>query len=91
MRAGSAVEKDAISRILWLNLRLNRDNKLVYLWNEPFKSLVQYAQFAYGGDKAKTFEPLESVVEWLFENPLPGWSLQLKEASEVKVEQSWRY
>lgn len=50
MRAGSAVEKDVLSRILWLNLRLNRDNTLVYLWNEPFKSLLQYHNFASGGD-----------------------------------------
>jgi len=45
----------------------------------------------FGGDKAKAFETLGAVVEWLISNPLLGWNLQLKEASEVKTEQKWRY
>jgi len=44
-----------------------------------------------GGDKAKSFEPLVGVVEWLISNPEPDWSKQLREAAQVQPEQSWRY
>jgi len=44
-----------------------------------------------GGDKAKTFEPLSLIIEWLIADPNPNWNLQLKEASKVDVKQSWRY
>ena len=41
MRAGSAVEKDRIARILFLNLRINDKNDLSVIWKEPFDSLVK--------------------------------------------------
>jgi hypothetical protein len=44
-----------------------------------------------GGDKAKAFEPLADVVDWLIANPNPDWLSQLKEASKVSIEQTWRY
>ena len=41
MRAGSAVEKDRIASILFLNLRINNENGLSVIWKEPFDSLVK--------------------------------------------------
>ncbi len=40
IRAGSAVEKDAMCRILFLNLRVDNEKVTNYLWREPFRSLV---------------------------------------------------
>ncbi len=40
IRAGSAVEKDAMCRILFLNLRVDNEKVTSYLWREPFRSLV---------------------------------------------------
>jgi hypothetical protein len=40
IRAGTAVEKDAVCRILFLNLRVDDEKVTSYLWREPFRSLV---------------------------------------------------
>ncbi|HEV2412264.1 MAG TPA: recombinase family protein [Candidatus Saccharimonadales bacterium] len=51
MKAGSAVEKDALCRILFLNLRVDNEKIVEYLWNEPFASLVKVTELATGGDE----------------------------------------
>ncbi len=48
MRAGSAVEKDRIARILFLNLRINDKNGLSVIWKEPFDSLVKAIEMSSG-------------------------------------------
>ncbi len=48
MRAGSAVEKDRIAKILFLNLRINDKNDLSVIWREPFDSLVKAIEMSSG-------------------------------------------
>lgn len=49
MKAGSAVEKDALCRILFLNLRVDNEKVASYLWNEPFASIVKATELSSGG------------------------------------------
>lgn len=49
MRAGSAVEKDVLCRILFLNLRVDNEKVASYLWREPFASLVKATEIFSGG------------------------------------------
>lgn len=51
MRNGSAVEKDRLARILFLNLRLDNENGLSYIWREPFASLIKATEIPFGADK----------------------------------------
>jgi predicted RNase H-like nuclease (RuvC/YqgF family) len=48
MRAGSAVEKDRIARILFLNLHINSEMTLSVIWKEPFASLVKAIEIPLG-------------------------------------------
>lgn len=48
MRAGSAVEKDRIARILFLNLSLDNEKRLSVIWKEPFASLVKAIEMSSG-------------------------------------------
>jgi ACT domain-containing protein len=49
MKAGSAVEKDALCRILFLNVRVDDEKVVEYLWKEPFNELVNMAKINSGG------------------------------------------
>lgn len=49
MKAGSAVEKDVLCRILFLNLRVDNEKVTSYIWKEPFASLVKLNELSYGG------------------------------------------
>ncbi len=49
MRAGSAAEKDALCRILFLNLRVDNEKVVDYLWKEPFDTLVKSSEIYSGG------------------------------------------
>ena len=49
MRAGSAAEKDALCRILFLNLRVDNEKVAAYLWREPFSTLVKANEIQDGG------------------------------------------
>lgn len=49
MRAGSAVEKDILCRILFLNLRVDNKKVVDYLWNEPFATMVKMGELQDGG------------------------------------------
>ena len=52
MKAGSAVEKDTLARILFLNLRVDNEKIVDYQWKEPFAGLVKSIEFSYGrGDR----------------------------------------
>lgn len=51
MRAGSAVEKDRIARILFLNLSVNNEKRLSVIWKEPFASLVKAIEMSSGADE----------------------------------------
>lgn len=51
MRAGSAVEKDRIARILFLNLAINNEKGLSVIWKEPFASLVKAIEMSSGTDE----------------------------------------
>lgn len=48
MRAGSAVEKDRVARILFLNLTLDNEKRLSVIWKEPFASLVRAIEMSSG-------------------------------------------
>jgi ACT domain-containing protein len=49
MKAGSAVEKDILCRILFLNLRIDNEKVVDYLWNEPFASMIKLGEIQVGG------------------------------------------
>lgn len=49
MKAGSAVEKDVLCRILFLNLRVDNEKVAFYLWREPFVTLVKATEIQSGG------------------------------------------
>jgi site-specific DNA recombinase len=51
MRAGSAVEKDRVARILFLNFHINDKNDLSVIWREPFDSLVKAIEMSSGADE----------------------------------------
>ena len=51
MRAGSAVEKDILARILFLNVHLDNDNRPIYLRKEPFKTLLESKKVFFGAVK----------------------------------------
>lgn len=44
MKAGTAIEKDRVCRILFLNLRVDNEKVTSYLWREPFRSLVTFIE-----------------------------------------------
>lgn len=48
MRAGSAVEKDRVARILFLNLSIDNEKALSIIWREPFASLVKAIEISSG-------------------------------------------
>ena len=41
MRAGTSVEKDILARTLLLNIEIDNKKEPVFLWNEPFKTLLE--------------------------------------------------
>lgn len=41
MRAGTSVEKDFLARTLLLNIEIDNKKEPVFLWNEPFKTLIE--------------------------------------------------
>jgi DNA invertase Pin-like site-specific DNA recombinase len=49
MKAGSSVEKDVLCRILFLNLRVDNEKVVDYLWNEPFASMIKLGEIQVGG------------------------------------------
>ena len=49
MRAGSAVEKDLLCRNLFLNLHVDNEKVVNYIWREPYASLVKTFEFKSGG------------------------------------------
>ncbi len=51
IRAGSAIEKDRVCRILFLNLRVDNEKVTSYLWREPFRSLVTFIEKSAGADE----------------------------------------
>jgi DNA invertase Pin-like site-specific DNA recombinase/ACT domain-containing protein len=51
MRAGSAVEKDRLARILFLNLTLDNEKRLSVIWKEPFANLVKAIEMSSGADE----------------------------------------
>ncbi|HUD20882.1 MAG TPA: recombinase family protein [Candidatus Saccharimonadales bacterium] len=46
VKAGSAVEKDALARILLLNLYVDSEKVVKYTWREPFASLIKSIEFS---------------------------------------------
>lgn len=51
MRAGNAIEKDRLARILFLNLRIDNKNALSVIWREPFASLIKAIEMSPGTDE----------------------------------------
>lgn len=48
MRAGSAVEKDILARILLLNISLDNKNAPSFIWKEPFATLLKSKKILSG-------------------------------------------
>lgn len=68
MRAGSAVEKDRVARILFLNLTVDNEKRVFPIWKEPFASLVKAIEMSSGAKEASLLERLCSIAEWIFEH-----------------------
>lgn len=51
MKAGTAVEKDILARILLLNIHLDDERAPSYLWKEPFATLLQSKKIQLGADE----------------------------------------
>lgn len=49
MRSGTAVEKDRLCRILFLNFAVDNEKIASYHWNEPFDSFVKMHEIQVGG------------------------------------------
>lgn len=49
MRAGSAIEKDRLFRILFLNVHVDNEKVANYLWREPFATMVKLNELQVGG------------------------------------------
>ncbi len=49
MRAGSAMEKDVLCRILFLNLAVDNEKVAPYHWREPFATLIRATEIVDGG------------------------------------------
>ena len=91
MRAGSAVEKDALCRILFLNLHVDNEKVASYLWREPFATMVKMGELQAGGDEANILELLSSVAEWFIEREAPNWTLKELATSCSDAVQGYRY
>lgn len=91
IRAGSAIEKDRICRILFLNLRVDNEKVVNYQWREPFASLVKVIENTAGGTEDKTLEPLNSIAEWLMDNPGIAWLDELSAAGATPYVQTYSY
>lgn len=48
MRAGTAVEKDMLARILLLNISLDNKNAPSFIWKEPFATLLKSKKILFG-------------------------------------------
>lgn len=48
MKVGSAAQKDTLCRILFLNLQVNNEKVINYIWREPFASLVKATEISSG-------------------------------------------
>jgi hypothetical protein len=51
MRAGTAVEKDMLARILLLNISLYNKNAPSFIWKEPFATLLNSKKIILGADE----------------------------------------
>lgn len=51
MRAGTAVEKDILARILLLNISLDNKNAPSFIWKEPFAALLKSKKILFGADE----------------------------------------
>ncbi len=90
MRAGSAIEKDRVARILFLNLSIDNEKRLSPIWKEPFASLVKAIEMSSGAAEASQLEPFESISDWLLSSPDIDWALQLREASRSRFVQQYQ-
>ena len=50
MRAGTPAQKDDLCRILFLNLVLDKEKGVTFLWKEPFSTLANSRSVKNGGD-----------------------------------------
>lgn len=51
MKAGNAIEKDRLARILFLNLTVDNEKGLSIIWKEPFADLVEAIEISSGTDE----------------------------------------
>jgi DNA invertase Pin-like site-specific DNA recombinase len=58
MEAGSAIGKDALARILFLNLRVDNEKVVDFIWREPFASFVQAVELSSGRQSDTAVEPI---------------------------------
>lgn len=45
---GTLAEQDNLARILLLNIQINHKNKPIFLWKEPFSSLLKMKNVQFG-------------------------------------------
>lgn len=62
MKAGSAAEKDALARILFLNVRVNNEKVADFIWREPFATRVKSLEIPPGRVGAIKVEQLDELL-----------------------------
>ncbi len=92
MKAGSAVEKDTLCRILLLNVAVDNEKVAFYKWREPFASLMEATTISSGRASATTFErSMVELVEWFIAHPDIGWRRQMRDAAALRQAAGYRY
>jgi len=77
MKAGSAIEKDALCRILFLNVRVNNEKVVSYLWREPFATLVKSVENSLGREITSALELYSTIFDNI--KPIESANIELAE------------
>lgn len=92
MKAGSAVEKDALCRILFLNLHVDNEKVVSYLWREPFATMIKMGELQDGGAEAMNFERnMAALAEWLLNNPVLSFHALSITTTDATTESNYQY
>ena len=87
MKAGDPVEKDAIARLLLLNVKIGYKKAPSYRWKEPFATLLNEQLVNSGAEPAHNFELLSSIADWLFSNKIvDAFRLPQLDAESIRLQ-----
>ena len=88
MENGSAIEKDAIARLLLLNLTVDAQKRPHFLWKEPFASLLESRKGDSGGPNTTNVEPMVTILSEYLCSDKSIEMADLSFPSRIEVERS---